>query len=359
MDATTGAIGGLALGLGLGTALARSCAGGAEQAAAATIKAKPRATLATPALADVLRSLAVELLQEHGVPGCAVGVSVRGQPSIAFGCGTTNLRTPRAADADTLFQIGSNTKTFTALAALILSDRGLIELDAPVQRYCPSFALPEPADATAITVRMLLNHTASWDGDGLLTTFAAGGRNDSALADLPAQMRDIAEPLTQPGSVQHYNNTGFSLLGSVLEAAAGKSYEQIIEDEVFGPLGLSHSFFFPEDVLTRCVAAGHAEGKVKDGWLLPRSSFPAGAICCSVRDLLRYGEFWLGDGKPLLSPAAFAAMQTTTVGTDRSEFYNAECTVGLGWFLSEIAGRRVLFHGGATNGQVASLAVFP
>jgi CubicO group peptidase (beta-lactamase class C family) len=328
-----------------------------EQAEAATAaEAKPRAT---PALADELRSLAVQLLQQHGVPGCAVGVSVRGQPPIAFGCGKTNLRAPRAADADTLFQIGSNTKTFTALAALILSDRGLLELDAPVQRYCASFALPEPADAAAITVRMLLNHTASWDGDVLLTSAAAGGRNDSALADLPAQMRTIAEPLTEPGSVHHYNNTGFCLLGSVLEAAAGQPYEQIIEDEIFGPLGLSQSFFFPEDVLTRCVAAGHAEGKVKDGWLLPRSSFPAGAICSSVRDLLRYGGFWLGDGTPLLSPAAFAAMQTTTVGTDRSELYNAECTVGLGWFLSEIGGRRVLFHGGVTNGQVASLAVFP
>ena len=145
----------------------------------------------------------------------------------------------------------------------------------------------------------------------------------------------------------------------VLEAAAGKPYEQIIENEIFRPLGLSNSFFFPEDVLTRCVVAGHADGKVKDGWLLSRTSLHAGAICCSVRDLLRYGEFWLGDGKPVLSPAAFAAMQTTTVDTDRSDLYNAECTVGLGWFLSENAGRRVLFHGGETNGQVSSLAVFP
>ena len=91
---------------------------------------------------------------------------------------------------------------------------------------------------------------------------------------------------------QHsYNNTGWSLLGRVLEVVADKPYERIIQEEIFEPLGLTNSFFFPEDCLTHSVSVGHGDGKVKEGWLLPRCSFPAGAICCSVLDLLQYGRY--------------------------------------------------------------------
>ena len=156
----------------------------------------------TDTFAEQLRAFVQEKLAKHNVPGCAVGVARRGQPVVAIGVGVDNVRAPRPVTAGTLFQIGSNTKTYTALAVAILAERGQLDLDAPVQRYCPSFSLPDPEAAAWVTVKMLLNHTSGWDGDVLLTAHAAGGRDDSSLAELPAQMATIAEQLTEPVRLQ-------------------------------------------------------------------------------------------------------------------------------------------------------------
>ena len=309
-----------------------------------------------------LRVFAGAELTKRGVPGASIGVARPGQPLVALGVGVDNARAPRDVTEHTLFQIGSNTKTYTALVVAILAERGELELDASVQRYCPTFTLPsevDPAVAETVTVKMLLNHTPGWDGDALLTAHGAGGRNDDALAQLPAQMGTIAEMLTEPGTLHHYNNTGFSLAGSVIEAVTGKSWEQVIRDEIFAPLGLANSFFFAEECITYACAVGHGSGKTKAGWLLPRASFPAGAICCSVLDLLEYGRFWLGDGVPLLSSASFHAMLTPTISTDISFPVDDGAAVGLGWFLGTSAGRRNIHHGGGTNGQVSSFSIFP
>ena len=144
--------------------------------------------------------------------------------------------------------MGSTTKTFTALACAMLVDRGLLDLDTPLVELCPDFRLPS-ADATrAVTVKMLLNHTGGWDGDVLLVE-PVGGRNDDALAQLPAYMEGIVEQLTAPGSLFHYNNTGFSLAGRVIEVVSGVSYEEFVEEEIFKPLGMAGkkktAHFFP------------------------------------------------------------------------------------------------------------------
>jgi CubicO group peptidase (beta-lactamase class C family) len=348
-----------------------------------------------------LSQLVGSLMAKHAIPGVAVGVSRRGKPPLLQGHGVTNLRAPLPVDGTTtLFQIGSNTKTYTALCCAILAEQGKLDLDAPVQHYCPDFGLPDSGDldgsggdgqrpgggaaaAAAVTVRMLLNHTGGWDGDALLVR-PVGGRNDSALAELPAAMAaGLAEQLTAPGTVHHYNNTGFSLAGRVIEVAAGQPYEQVVEALVFRPLGLAESFFFPEDCVTRPTAAGHSSSsssspaaadepggaaaapaassqpRVLGGWLLPRSSFPAGALCCSAADLLEYGRFWLGDGVPLLSSAGFAEMLAPATAVAAGE----EERCGLSWFVTPAdpargVGRR-LRHGGGTNGQISGFSIFP
>ena len=207
-------------------------------------------------------------------------------------------------------------------------------------------------------MRHLLNHTGGWDGDVLLVK-PVGGRNDSALSELPPYMETVVEELTPPGELFHYNNTGFSLAGRVIEVVSGRSYEDFVTEEIFAPLGMKESFFFPEDCLTHAVAVGHSlAGEVEDGWCLPRSSFPAGQISASAADMITYGRYWLGDGVPLLSSPAMTAMLTPTVAVGGA--LNSEAC-GLGWFLSGAEGEGrsglVITHGGSTNGQFSGFSV--
>jgi hypothetical protein len=278
--------------------------------------------------------------------------------------GVTNMDAPLPVDEHTLFQIGSTTKTFTALACVILSDRGLLDLDTPLVEICQDFRLPDAAATGAVTVRMLLNHTGGWDGDVLLVE-PVGGRNDDALARLPAYMQGIVEQLTAPGTLFHYNNTGFSLAGRVIEVVSGCSYEDFVRDEIFGPLRMEESVFFAEEAITRPVAAGHSIHKrVEPGWTLPRVSFAAGQITSSAADMLIYGRFMLGDGVPLLSSEAMHMLLTPTVDVGGAQGGSHSC--GLSWFLrggSDGANSSApepdlrICHGGATNGQLSGFAL--
>lgn len=297
------------------------------------------------------------------VPGVSVGVARPGEPELYIGAGVTNVDAPLPVDEHTLFQIGSTTKTFTALACVMLCDRGLLDLGTPLVDVCPDFRLPDPAATRTVTVRMLLNHTGGWDGDVLLVK-PVGGRNDDALAQLPAYMEGVVEQLTAPGTLFHYNNTGFSLAGRVVEIVSGRSYEDFVRDEIFAPLGMDETVFFAEEAITRPVAAGHSvQGRVEPGWTLPRVSFPAGQITSSSADMLTYGRFMLGDGVPLLSSEAMHMLLTPTVDIGGAQGGSHSC--GLSWFLRggsaatgvDLGEPLRICHGGATNGQLSGFAL--
>src|SRR5438105_1651274 len=143
-----------------------------------------------------------EVARRH-VPGVALGLLLDDVEHTA-GFGVTNLDNPLPVDEDTLFQVGSITKTFTATAVMRLVDEGRLDLDRPVQIYLPDFRLAEPNVAATVTTRHLLTHTAGWIGD----FFSDTGRGDDALARYVVEMADL-EQLTPPGGVYSYCNAGF------------------------------------------------------------------------------------------------------------------------------------------------------
>lgn len=179
-------------------------------------------------------------------------------------------------------------------------EQGRLDLDSPLQTYLPDFSLANEEWARLVTPRDLLTHTGGWDGDYLLL-HPCGGRGDAVLAEVVRAMPDA--PLqTLPGTLFHYNNTGFSLAGRLLEVTTGLTYETAIQELLFQPLGLESSFFLAEEVITRRFAVGHShtsprELKVAREWALHRSSSAAGAIASDVHNQLRYARFQLGDGK--------------------------------------------------------------
>jgi len=286
-------------------------------------------------------------MDETQTPGVAVGLLHEGEEHVA-GFGVTSLENPLEVTPDTLFQIGSITKTFTGTAAMRLVERGDVDLDAPLRTYLPELTLSDEAVAARATMRHLLTHTGGWVGD----YFDDLGSGDDALARICDGMSTLPQ-LTPVGEVWSYNNAGFYLAGRVIEVVAGKPYEQAVQELVLEPLGLANSFYFADDVMTRRFAVGHhrnddAPPTVARPWGIGRAHHPAGGIASTVRDLLRYARFHLGDGDGVLTRASLDEMQTTQL--EAGSIFEQ---VGITWSMSERTGARIIGHGGGTNGQIA------
>jgi CubicO group peptidase (beta-lactamase class C family) len=305
-----------------------------------------------PAIDPILR----EAMTRYHVPGVAIGWFLGDAEHVA-GFGITNVEQPLPVDGDTLFQIGSITKTVTGTAVMRLVEMGRLDLDTPVRAYLPDLRLSDESVAARVTLRHLLTHTGGWLGD----YFDDFGNGDDALRRMVEAMADLPQ-LTPLGQVWSYNNAGFYLAGRLIEVASGKSYEAAARELVLDPLGLSHSFFFPGEIITYRVAAGHSvtgeRPELIRRWPLPRTASPVGGLISSVRDLLRYAKFHLGrgqahDGSPVLSPDSLRQMQSPQVRGELDDSW------GVSWGLRDLDGARLARHGGATAGFKASLTLVP
>ncbi len=302
----------------------------------------------------------VAAMERIQVPGVAVGLA-DGDAGHVAGFGVTSVDHPLAVDGDTLFQIGSTTKTVTGTAAMRLVEQGRLDLDAPIRAYLPELRLADEATAAGVTLRHLFSHTAGWVGD----YFDDAGNGDDALTRIVDRMVDLPQ-ITPLGAIWSYNNAGFYLAGRVIEVATGKPYEAAVQELVLGPLGMTMSLFFAADAITHRVAVGH-ESPYEDGagppkvlrpWALARAAHPAGGIASSARDQLRYARFHMGDGTAadgtrVLAPESIALMQAPFAPAANGEFS------GITWFMRDAGGVRLVRHGGATNGQLSAFVMAP
>lgn len=303
-----------------------------------------------------LTALVEGLAAEHAVPGLSAGVLVDGRTLVAT-VGVTSTKDPLPVDEDTLFMIGSTTKTFTATALMALVDQGRVSLDDPVIEHLPGLVLHDEQVAKSVTVRQLVNHTGGWRGD--LAPVAGWG--DDALALAVQQLASAPQELP-PGTVASYSNSGFTLAGHLVATLHGTSYEQAVRDLVLTPLGLSRSVFFPWEVANVRHAVGHV---VTDGVATPvepypvsRAVGPSGGLVSSLRDQLAYARYHLDGttpGTPPLSEPTRLLMQQPTV-TARSTIDG----VGLCWLLSHHDEVRLVSHGGnLSNLQTSTFVLAP
>lgn len=301
-----------------------------------------------------------ELGRELEVPGVAVGVHVDGQDIYAFH-GVTSVENPLPVDERTLFQFGSTGKTYTATAVMRLVEDGRVDLHAPVRTYVPELRLKDADVAERVTVAQLFNHTAGWQGDLIEDT----GNGDDALVRYVERMATI-EQVSPLGATVSYNNASLSLAGRLLEKVTGATYEKAMRDLVLAPLGLSDTWFFPNDVMTRRFAVGHTrheDGRVTVNrpWALPRSAHPAGGMSATAADQIAWARFHLGDGTApdgtrVLSQEMLRRMQEPTADMRGSALGDY---VGISWLLREVAGEGVAGHGGTTNGQHSDFTMVP
>src|SRR5688572_18115444 len=229
---------------------------------------------------DRIRAAMEDKMKEYGVPGAAVGVYFKGQ-SATLGLGVTSIDNPLPVTADTLFQVGSISKTFTGTLLMQLVDAGKLKLDARVRDSIRSFRVKDPAASRDATLLTTLTHMGGWEGD----YFDDPGSGDDALARVVERMAGL-EQVAPFNSVWSYNNAGFYVAGRAIELATGKPYETALKEMLLEPLGLKRTFIFPADVMAERFVVGHSGpvGKpaVARPWALARAAHAVGGVVASV-----------------------------------------------------------------------------
>lgn len=302
-----------------------------------------------------------ELLDRHRVPAVSLAIAKDGQV-FEWAGGTLNLATGVDATRDSLFQIGSVTKVFTATLVLQLVDDGLLDLDASVRDVLPGFRVADESASVHVTVRQLLSHTSGFEGDVFVDT----GPADDCLERYVEILADTPQ-LFAPGEMFSYNNAGFSTLGRIVEVLRGQPYERVLRERLLDPLGLRHAAVDAAEAILHRTAVGHLEdatGAIAPTtvWAMERSGSPAGSVLAmSAGDLLAFGRMHAAggtasDGTRILSAESVAEMQRGQVvlpDIDQGAAW------GLGWELFERSSPAVIGHDGNTIGQSASLRLLP
>jgi CubicO group peptidase (beta-lactamase class C family) len=311
------------------------------------------------------------LAEKHKVPGASLGIlrlgtkdgSTGGQPDevteVAYGY--ANWPAKVEATTDTLFQIGSMSKVWTATLAMQLVDEGKLDLDAPVAEVLPELRLADPEVVKTVSMRHLLNHTSGIDGD----VFTDTGRGDDCVEKYVALLSEQKQnhPL---GVTWSYCNAGFVLAGRVIEKLTGLTWDEALKQRLYKPLGLTHTATLAEEVLLHRAAAGHVDVTndpvLAPVWQLPRSLGPAGLICSTPADVLAFARMHLtgglaADGTRVLSEQSAKAM--TELEADLPDKYSLGDSWGIGWIRFGWDGRRLVGHDGNTIGQAAFLRVLP
>lgn len=319
---------------------------------------KNQSTAGSQLLADAeLEEFLASECARLSVPGAAVGI-VHGANDVAATFGVTNVDHSLPVDVDTLFMIGSTTKTFTATAMMTLVAAGVVALDDPVVKHLPELELKDRAAREEVTVGQLFDHSAGWRGDVEVST----GWGDDALARALTEYVTAVPQIFPPGTMVSYNNLSLVIAGRVIEKLTGRSYEEVVKERLLDPLGMTNTFMLPWDVVTRNVATGHvisgATATPAYIWPMTRAIGPAGGATSSVRDQMRYARFHLDGtaaGAPPLDNATRLLMQQPRV-----QLPSALTGVGMSWLLNDTAGLRMVSHGGnCSNLFVSSFDLAP
>lgn len=303
---------------------------------------------------DGARLLIKRQMAEHQVPSVAVAVARDGRIvwEEAFGWADRERRVP--ATPHTLYSLASISKPITATGLMVLKERGLLDLDKPINDYLGDAKITvRVGTAEAATVRRVANHTA-----GLPLHYQFFYEDESYRAPSRDEtIRRYGNTVTPPGERFSYSNLGYGVLDHVISRVSGQSYRDFMRTEVFAPLGLTR---MSVDVDTG-LQQDHAVRYETDGLPLPSYGFdhPGGsAIYSSAHDLVRFAMFHLKshlrDQKPILSDHAIDEMQQPTADVASGIGY------GIGWFTGVyVDGRRGLSHTGGMPGVATSLRLFP
>ncbi len=301
-----------------------------------------------------------EAAERYRVPGASLAIAL-GDEQFELATGVLNANTGVEATTDSVFQVGSITKLFTATLVMQLVEEGRVALDEPVRTYLPGLAFADPVATECVTLRHILTHTSGIDGDFFLDT----GRGDDCVERYILALGALPQ-LHPVGEMFSYCNAGFVVAGRVIERLTGTTWDTALRQRLLDPIGATTMGTLPEEALLFRAAAGHVAGpggapRLAPAWSLPRSNGPAGATpFAAARDLLAFARMimagGMGAGGRVLSEESVRAMLAPEIELDPQ---GDPTHRGLGWMLFDWGGRRVVGHDGATIGQSSYLRILP
>jgi CubicO group peptidase (beta-lactamase class C family)/uncharacterized protein YneR len=299
--------------------------------------ASPNAATGFAAYADHLLATTYPADQ----PGASALIVKDGQVVLRKGFGMANLELGTPVSPEMVFELGSITKQFTAASILLLQERGQLRVEDEITKYLPDY----PTHGQKITVENLLTHTSGIPSYTGLPEWMPRVREDMKLPDLIAMFKDKPLEFT-PGEKWEYDNSGYILLGAIIEKVSGKSYEQFVEEEIFQKLGMAHSRYGHAEEITPLRASGYEKnekGFYNARYLSMTQPYAAGSLMSTVDDLAIWDRAL--NGEALLKKASLDRMFTPyKLPSGLSTHY------GYGMGISKLAGKRVLAHGGGIFG---------
>ena len=284
-------------------------------------------------------------------PGCAMLLKRDGRTAYARGYGMASLELGVAITPQTVMDIGSTSKQFTAASIWLLAQDGKLKLDDELQQYLPAL----PRLAAPVTIRQILQHTSGWrDYNDLLALGGASEEEPSTPADAIAILATQKTGNFAPGTWWTYSNTGFFLASQVVERVSGMSMRQFLRTRIFGPLGMTHSDVFDDHArVFRNKAPSYAPGP--DGWRVATSNWEQtgdGAVQTSVEDLARWDANF--DAPVVGGRALVDSLQQPGHLVDGTPI-----TYAYGLSVDRYRGLRRVHHGGAWAGYRAMSMRFP
>lgn len=328
-----------------------------------------------------LENTIADALKLWNIPGAGVGVVKNGELFSARGYGVKEAGKNNPVDAETNFAIGSNTKAFTTACIGMLVEEGKLAWDDKVVKYLPDFAVYDPWVTREVTIRDILSHRIGLaDVERFLYNTAYSN------AEVVRRLRYV-QPAVPFRSDFVYSNISFMAAGEILKMVTGKNWEDLVHERIFAPLGMSRSTTNFVDVQKLDnIALPHVNPysgllSIRSRMLDPVKAIPwydfgsqaAGGITSNVQDMLKWVSMFLGNGtyqgKTILQPETVAMMthstnliQTLTGSMGALAAMNAEInfwTYGLGWFIFDYKGRKLVFHSGQVQGMVSLSGFVP
>ncbi len=277
--------------------------------------------------------------------GVSVLVSKNGEIVYEKGFGSADIGNNVPVTPDTKFKIGSITKQFTASAILKLREEGKLSLDDKLSKYIPDFPRGDE-----VTIRHLLTHTSG--------IHSYTNRTDNmAIAALPVTIAALIDTIKSspydfsPGEQYMYNNSGFVLLGYIVEKISGKNLADFLDESFFKPLGMSSTGIYKTQQIleNEAYGYGYSDGKIEKAAYMDMS-WPAGAgaLYSTTKDLFKWNEA-LFNGKVLKEESLKDAFSKTMLNNGKTIDY------GFGWAFGELRGLKLISHGGAVFGFLADL----
>jgi CubicO group peptidase (beta-lactamase class C family) len=286
-------------------------------------------------------------------PGGAVIVIQDGKAVHQKGYGFANVETKAPITTTTTFDLASVSKQFTAMAIMILAERGKLGYDDPVTKFFPEF----PAYAGKITVRHLLNHTSGLpDYMGVFQRRPPGISAEPTSREAMTMLAQVAEPLFAPGEKYQYSNSGYVLLGQIAEKASGLSLPAFLKANVFDPLGMSATVVtdqIPANVANRAISyAPDGDGFKNVDYTPLNRVYGDGNVNTSVEDMYKWDQALYTER--LVKQSTLA--EAFTPGKLNSGSFT---DYGFGWTIANVNGLKVLMHGGSWAGFRTSITRIP